>query len=524
MNNVENISYMLCGCSSLESLSDISLWNIVHKIEIAGIFKECSSLISLPNISKWKIPNIKDISCIFSLCSSLISLPDISKWVTNQVTTMKEIFYGCSSLMFLPNISKWNTENVTDMSKMFCNCSSLTFLPNISKWNIKKVENISNIFYGCSSLVSLPDISIWNTNCIINMSGIFFRCSSIEKLPDISIWNTENVKDMNSMFSFCQLLISLPDISKWNIKSVTDINNMFSNCSSLRKLPDISKWKTKKVKNITKMFYRCSSLTSVPDLSKWRTDNLIYMVDIFDECLLLKKQPKINLKIKKKDIDYKVQYPANKKYNTEDIIKVGKSVCKISSKNIIASGFFIKLFKDGKVIHCLMTNGHVIKRYMVKFKEIIDVLYNYDKKSIRIKLDEKERFIECEFELNTTIIEIKTEDNIKEKYFLLPNENYIDEKYIWKDIYILHYPQGKYLNILNGKITTIDKNRFSYNIDTNYDSSGSPIFLEDTRELIGMHKGRILPKDKYQGILINTFINLSSIENKRKYTKIYGLF
>ena len=125
------------------------------------MFWNCSSLISLSDISIWDINNVTDISGMFNNCSSLISLPDISNWTTNNVTNMSLIFANCSSLISLPDISKWNTNNVTDMSGLFGNCPSLISLPDISKWNISNVTNLSLIFYKCSSLKTLPDISKW---------------------------------------------------------------------------------------------------------------------------------------------------------------------------------------------------------------------------------------------------------------------------------------------------------------------------------------------------------------------------
>ena len=43
----------------------------------------------------------------------------------------------------------------------------------------------------------------------------------------------------------------------------------------------------------------------------------------------------------------------------------------------------------GKELHCLMTNEHVITKDMIESKETIDIKYNYEKKWIQIKLEEK---------------------------------------------------------------------------------------------------------------------------------------
>ena len=178
-----------------------------------------------------------------------------------------------------------------------------------------------------------------------------------------------------------------------------------------------------------------------------------------------------------------------------------KSICKIIYQNNFGTGFFIKLYKDEKELLCLMSNEHVIRKDMIESKETINVKYNYEKKWIKIKLDEKERFIKYNKEMDFTIVEIKPEDKIKDKYFLLPTLNDID--YINKDIYIVQYPEGKNLSYSQGKIKAIDNYELSYDASTKSGSSGSPILLKNTTEVIGIHKqGSNYKKENY-GTLIN---------------------
>ena len=118
--------------------------------------------------------------------------------------------------------------------------------------------------------------------------------------------------------------------------------------------------------------------------------------------------------------------------------KIYKSVCKITYQKEVGSGFLIKLPKDGEEICCLMTNHHVIRNTMIESKEIVKVEYKFQEKSIEIKLDPKERFIQYDPNLDFTIIDVH--DIIKDKYFLSPNTKNIN--YINEDIYILQYPGG----------------------------------------------------------------------------------
>ena len=135
---------------------------------------EISEKYNIKNYNKNKLEiklkgnnNINDMSGMFYGCSSLSSLPDISKWNINNIN----MFYGCLSLSSLPDISKWNIYNVTYLSFMFRGCSSLSSLPDISKWNINNISNISYIFNGCLSLSSLPDISNWNAYKVGSLNG-----------------------------------------------------------------------------------------------------------------------------------------------------------------------------------------------------------------------------------------------------------------------------------------------------------------------------------------------------------------
>ena len=42
---------LFSGCNSLESLPDISKWDISRVDKLDNLFKECNSLLSLPDIS-----------------------------------------------------------------------------------------------------------------------------------------------------------------------------------------------------------------------------------------------------------------------------------------------------------------------------------------------------------------------------------------------------------------------------------------------------------------------------------------
>ena len=170
---------------------------------------------------------------------------------------------------------------------------------------------------------------------------------------------------------------------------------------------------------------------------------------------------------------------------------VSKSFCKISFQNKIGSGFLIKLYKADKDFFCLMTCEHVVTREMINQKSKIRFLYDSIGAKLReIELDKKKRFIKDFRFLNnidTTVIEIIPSDNVSSEFFLSPNLDYMynfnDLKN--KDISILQYPKCE-LAQAYGRIKNINKNKyeFSHTASTESGSSGSPIFLKDTIEVI----------------------------------------
>ena len=64
--------------------------------------------------------NVINMSGMFDTCKELESVGDISKWNVSKVTDMSFMFDYFKS--FNQDISNWNVSNVTDMTYMFLNC------------------------------------------------------------------------------------------------------------------------------------------------------------------------------------------------------------------------------------------------------------------------------------------------------------------------------------------------------------------------------------------------------------------
>ena len=207
----------------------------------------------------------------------------------------------------------------------------------------------------------------------------------------------------------------------------------------------------------------------------------------------------------------------------ECLYKVCKSICKIKASSIRGSGFLIKLYKGNSPLFCLMTNEHVITKDMIESKITIKIFYDNKYKSVVIELNKKKRFIKDYLYLgiDAIIIEIIKEDEIKDEYFLLPNMKYINgyKEFENKEIYIPQYPGGKELSSSKGIIKSINNYEFSHLASTQKGSSGSPIFIEGTTEVIGIHKQGKKNKKEKRANFIGPIVE--SLKKNLKYDKKY---
>ena len=207
----------------------------------------------------------------------------------------------------------------------------------------------------------------------------------------------------------------------------------------------------------------------------------------------------------------------------DNLYDICKATIKIMIKNRIGSGFFIKIERNNKILYCIMTNQHIIDSNMIKNKDELIIIYENEKKYLRIKLDKKERIIECfddSFKIDVVIIEIIKKDNIDDSYFLLPNLDIkTSESIINKEIQVLQYFGGKCLTLTMGQITGISSENdyfFYHNADTTFGSSGSPIVLKGENKVIAIHKGA-----KDNKINIGIFIKKIIIDLINKYKNEY---
>ena len=162
---------------------------------------------------------------------------------------------------------------------------------------------------------------------------------------------------------------------------------------------------------------------------------------------------------------------------------------------------------------------------MIKSNKKIKFYYdtiNDKNKFVEIELNEKERFIRTYKYMNidACLVEIISSDNIDPSYFLpKPNLDKINmyEKLKNKSIRILQFPGGGPLQFSKDEIIDINLPSYElfYKASTEFGSSGSPIFLDNSEEVIGIHKQG--GKSKNNGNFLGPII--LSLKNNRQYVE-----
>lgn len=167
---------------------------------------------------------------------TLESIGDLSEWNVSNVTNMSFLFDTCSLISDLGNLNSWNTSNVTDMSQMFCNMDSLVNLGDLSHWNVGKVKSIRSMFIFDGHLTSIGNLDNWDVSNMSDLSCAFQSTSSLSSLGDLSRWDTSHFSNINYTFGFMPSLKTL-NISNWDLSSVsnqyTPFDSTFSYDSNL---------------------------------------------------------------------------------------------------------------------------------------------------------------------------------------------------------------------------------------------------------------------------------------------------
>ena len=171
-------------------------------------------------------------------------------------------------------------------------------------------------------------------------------------------------------------------------------------------------------------------------------------------------------------------------------------------------------------MHVLITCYHVLDDKFKKEYELLNFSFFREKEKYEAIINLRDgRIFYQNKELDTTIIEIKNEDNLDTYSFLeLDNSININNPILMgKEVYLLHYPLGnEEVHFSQGEIINIcyDIKYFLANYKSEKGSSGCPILDKKTKLVIGMHQQYHHLNEKRRGIIIK-----NAIEDFKKVKK-----
>ena len=323
-SSVNNIGYMLEGCTSLTSVNFGT--NILHFTSIGGIFKGCSNLISA-DLSKFDISGVKTLEKLFDGCTNLESV-NFGNIDTSTVESMFALFSGCSKLSSMdfsifdftnvvnidwmlagtkalknvtfgdihtPNLvnmatafqdsgltsldlSKFDLSHVNNMYGTFNGCGDLLYI-NFGNNTTPVLTNMGVTFQGCKKLKSI-DLSNFDFSKVDIMEFCFNDCLELENINFGDI-TTSSLKNTKGLFQNCQQLESM-DVSDFDFSKVTTMQWMFKNCKKLENV-NFGNIDTSSLVDMNELFNGCTNLISA-DLSKFDTSKVTMMEWMFSQC------------------------------------------------------------------------------------------------------------------------------------------------------------------------------------------------------------------------------------------------
>ena len=227
-SSVTNMSSMFYDANSLSDISALANWNTSNVTNMGSMFSKTAitnvdALETRQHEGKdyisWDVSNMNDMSYMFSGATSLTDISALASWNTSNVTNMSGMFYNTK----IANVNaletkqhegkgyvSWDTSGVTNMWHMFSRATSLTDISALASWNTSNVTNMMSMFSetAITNVDALEtrqhegkDYISWDVSNVQYVSDIFYGDTSLVDVSALESWDTSRVTQMHSAFS-----------------------------------------------------------------------------------------------------------------------------------------------------------------------------------------------------------------------------------------------------------------------------------------------------------------------------------
>lgn len=124
-DNLKSIDFLFSACHNLQTIKGIENLNVNKVFSMKGTFAGCKTLTKL-DLSSWKFTDgLLFADRLFNECENLESVGDISNWDISKIDTMYEMFAMCNKLKL--DLSSWNISYRVNTKKIFYKVNSKIF-------------------------------------------------------------------------------------------------------------------------------------------------------------------------------------------------------------------------------------------------------------------------------------------------------------------------------------------------------------------------------------------------------------
>ena len=145
--DTSNVTNMFGLFSRAEAFNqNINSWDTSSVTDMSLTFERAT--VFNQDLSNWDTSKVTDMAYMFSYAVAFNQ--DISGWDTSNVTDMEYMFYKDAA--FNQDLGNWNTSNVTNMTLMFS--YAVAFNQNIRRWNVSNSTAFTDMFTNATLMQS----------------------------------------------------------------------------------------------------------------------------------------------------------------------------------------------------------------------------------------------------------------------------------------------------------------------------------------------------------------------------------